>query len=291
MEKQVVYLCNSCKKTQMILFTPQMREEFLPKDLNGLALYSHSHICTYGMIGVNNIYVDHNLDVRSYQFQKLPKYIIPKKTLVPLPGSKKTVDNLREIHLTHINNMNDLNIILTNEMIGTEIVIGKFDKEKNSPLKIMRSDMEMVELKYYRSNTPYTSQIEKWLSALLNFLEMIPPSKLGIIVEIFQYILEEKNKFPTKFEKMILKTILASHEIFFVNNNTNMDTSFLQGLYGENEGATMQKILQLIDEYPLMPLHEYSLKTKEDIVFVIYCFLLLEKHGLIEINRPGIILN
>ncbi len=288
-EKQVVYLCDVCKTTQMILFTPKMKEEFLPKDLNGLALYSHSHMCANGMIGVNNLYIDHNLDVRSYNFLKLPKYVPKKKMVIPMPGKPVDNDNLKFIHITHINSKNDLNIILFNEMTGTEIQIGTFDKKNTSPQKIVKSEMEMVILKYYYSNTMYTSQIEKWLVSLTCFLEMIPPSKLGIIVEVFRYILEEKNKMPTKFEQMIMKTILASHEIFFTNNNTNMDTAFLTGLYGEAEGKTMQAIMELIDENPLMALHQYSQKLNEEIVYTIYCFLILEKHGLITINRPGII--
>ncbi|MCY3410821.1 MAG: hypothetical protein INQ03_04200 [Candidatus Heimdallarchaeota archaeon] len=290
--KRVVYLCNECNITQNIVFTPEMKEEYIPKDLNGLALYSHIHTCALGMLGVNNLYIDHNLDVRSYQYIKLPKYVPKKKVAIPMPGAPKVGGEagLKELKITQVARKNDLNLVINFELIGTELTIGTFDRKNSPPVKKLSSDMEMVSLIYYRSNTGYTSQIEKWLIEFVNSIEMIPPSKLGIIVEVLRYILEEKDNEPGEFEKMILKTILASHEIYFQNNNTNLDVSFLKELYGENEGNAMASILDLIDQFPLMPLHNYALNLDEEIVFVIYCFLIMEKHGLITIHRPGIIM-
>lgn len=287
---RVQYLCNECNVAQNILFTPKMRDEYIPKDLNGLALYSDIHICTMGILGVNNLYIDHNLHVRSYSYVKLPDYKAKKSNGIPMPGkSSEESHDLNEIIITQIFEKNDINITIYNAYSETLLNLGNVDYNKQAPVKTLTSTMGIVNLKFYYSDTRYTSQLEKWLELFVNIYESLPPSRFGVIVEVLRFLLDEKDNFPSEFDEMIMKTILASHEIYFELVEGDRDVNFLNNAYGEEEGKVMKLILELIEENPMLPLHDYSLTLKEEIVFVIYCFLLLEKHGLIIIYRPGII--
>lgn len=287
---RVNYLCNECKVAQNIVFSPKMKEEYIPEDLNGLALYSDIHICTLGILGVNNLYIDHNLDVRSYSYVKLPDYKVKKSVGIPIPGkSSEEAQNSTEIKITQIFEKNDINISIYNSYSDTLLNLGNIDFKKQAPVKTLTSNMGKVNLKFYYSNTRYTSQLEKWLELFINIYESLPPSRFGVIIEVIRFLLDEKDSFPSEFDEMIMKTILASHEIFFEILEGDHDVEFLNDAYGEEEGKVMKLILTLIEENPMLPLHNYSLSLKEEIVFVIYCFLLLEKHGLITIYRPGII--
>lgn len=287
---RVQYLCNECNVAQNIVFSPKMKKEYIPKDLSGLALYSDIHICTMGILGVNNLYIDHNLHVRSYSYVKLPDYKAKKSNGIPMPGkSSEDSHDLTEIIITQIFEKNDINITIYNAYSETLLNLGNVDYNKQAPVKTLTSAMGIVNLKFYYSKTRYTSQLEKWLELFVNIYESLPPSRFGVIVEVLRFLLDEKDNFPSEFDEMIMKTILASHEIYFELVEGAHDGDFLDNVYGEGEGKVMKLILELIEENPMLPLHDYSLTLKEEIVFVIYCFLLLEKHGLIIIYRPGII--
>lgn len=266
-----------------------MKEEYLgDPDSNGLTLYSHIHICKFGFLGVNNLQIDHNLHVRSYNFIELPEYKKPSVAVVP--GAPKVISDKRQVRVTHLLEKNALNIIIRNEISDYQINVGTIDFSKMAARKTIRSMNGKVIGKFYYSNSVYTSQMEKWGELFLNLIEYLLPSKLGVILEVLQFIMEEKNEFPSQLDKNIIQTILSSHDIFF-EIIAEEDKDQLMESYGESEGSTMIKILEAIKQDMMIQLHQLVLDLKEDIIFIIYCALILERHGYIIIHRPGIIEN
>ena len=110
-ESVVTYLCNECKTTQNVIFTPIMNQEFILDDpefqASGLALYSHMHVCKFGILGVNSLFIDHNLHVRSYNYVNLPKYKIKTKVSIPMPGAPKSDEGATStLRVTHVRDKN-----------------------------------------------------------------------------------------------------------------------------------------------------------------------------------------
>lgn len=282
--KRVVYLCNECKLQQRIIWSELDREKWYPPPpYNGLALFSHIHPCKGGILGVNNLYIDHNLDVRSYQFVKLPEFQRKKKLMIP--GAPKPKNP--EVNLTHIKEKGDLNMIIINEMAGANITIGKIPEE--DPIKIVSSEMEMVQIKYYSSNTTFSKFMNKWINLFVNAVEMLLPSTLGLYVDALIYILEEKNTLPGDFDTQILKMILASLDVYITSQPID-DISHLSSIYGD-EGALMVEIFDILHDNIAVRLHELVLNLKNvSIKKIIYSVLMLENHGAIIVDRPGIII-
>ncbi len=204
-----------------------------------------------------------------------------------VPGTPR-IKKTKMIKMTHILEKNDLNIIIENKISDYAIQVGTISFDKTSPIKTIKSDSELIIVQYYYSNTMYSSQIELWFELLIENLESLLPSKLGVMIEVLKFILEERRDFPSPLDKSIIQMIFASHDIFF-EVISDISPDFLVEAYGDAEGSTMIKILDIIKNDLMVQLHSLVITLKEDIVFIIYCMLLLEVHGLINIHRPGII--
>ena len=290
-QNRVQDLCNECNNPQTIIFTPSMKQSYILEDpefqARGLALYTDTHSCLQGITGANNLFIDHNLHVRSYKYLNLPEYKPKPKGGIPLPSAQPTDDTMEKIHISHIKEINDLNMTMHIAFFDAMFIFGHPDIQNAAPLKLLRSDSQLVTLRYYHSNSRYTSQMEKWLMLFINIFEYLPPSRLGLVLELIKFILEGKDNFPSEFDENIIKLILASHEIFLELNEMT-GTEYLDA-YGKDEALTMKELLLLLQEDPLKPLHQFSNDLNEDVVFTIYCILILEKHGSITVHRPGII--
>ena len=285
MAGRVQYLCNKCKISQIIQFTDQMKEIYVTKDPNGLSLYSHIHLCEDGFVGINNLYIDHNLDVRSYSFVEIPQY--KRKVKMMVPGAPKIKKDKELINVTHISFKNDLNLLIQFDISEFVIQIGSYNHSNNVPLQTLVSSSGIVCIHYYESAMKFTSQLEQWLQTLLDSLEVLVPNKLGLIVEILQFIIRDKDKFPSDLDKNIIKTILVSHDIFF-EFNQGVDISHLSHAYGEENGVLMEALIEIIETNPLIKLHKLVLKFKKSVITIMFALLILEIHGVIKINRPGI---
>ncbi len=280
--KLVHYLCNECKKQQNITFTDKDKSDFYPPPpFNGLTLFSHLHTCKGGVTGVNNLYIDHNLDVRSYNFVKLPEFQRKRKMMIP--GAPKPKNP--EVNITHIRAKNDLNIIMINEVAGANITIGTIPE--TDPVKILSSDMEMVQIKYFESNTKLDNLMEKWMQMLVNSIEVLLPSNIGLILESLIYILEEKRMFPSDFDAKLIRTILASHDVY-ISNVSEDSVDHLKNIY--EDGEYMVGIIALLKENSTMRLHDFTNQMRGvSIKKIIYAILMLENHGAIHVDRPGIL--
>lgn len=282
---RVQYLCNQCKISQNIQFTDDMKDLYITRDPNGLSLYSHVHLCEMGMAGVNNLFIDHNLDVRSYSFIEFPGFKKLSKMLIP--GTPEVKKEKKIVHLTHITHKNDLNILIQFDMASFVVQIGPYNHSNNVPQHTLVSNSGIVNIHYYESDVKFTSQIEQWLDTLLDNLEILVPGKLGIVIELLQFIIRDNDKYPTDLDKNIIKTILVSHDIFF-ELNREVDINHLSHAYGEENGMLMRGLIEMIEKDPLVQLHQMVLTFKKNIVATMFALLILEVHEAIIIHRPDI---
>lgn len=285
MNGRVQYLCNQCKTSQLIHFNEEMKKEYISSNLNGLSLFSHIHLCENGLAGVNNLYIDHNMNVRSYSFIEIPQY--KRKIKMKIPGAPKIQKQMETIKLTHISYKNDINLFIQFEMSEFSIQIGPNNLSNSVPEKSMVSSGGFIRLHYFESGSKFTSQLEQWLMVFIDNLEILIPGKLGIIVEILQFIIKDRENYPSDLDKNIIKTILVSHDIFF-DFIQGINVSHLAHAYGEENGILMLKIMDMIEKESMIKLHEMVLKFKKSIVTIMFALLILEMHGVIIINRPGI---
>lgn len=285
MAERVQYQCNQCKISQIIQFTNEMREQYITRDPNGLSLYSHIHLCENGMAGVNNLFIDHNLDVRSYSFIELPQY--KRELKMSIPGAPKIDKEKSIIKVTQISYKNDLNIKIQFEAGKFDIDVGSFSPAKSNLQNILVSPFNLVYLHFYESEVRFTPQVEQWLNALIENLEILVPGKLGLIIEILQFIIRDKDKYPSDLDKNIIKTILVSHDIFF-ELNSEVDISHLSHAYGEENGVLMLNIIEMIEKDAMVNLHNMVLNFKKNVVTIMFALLILEVHGVVTIYRPGI---
>ncbi|MCY3411849.1 MAG: hypothetical protein INQ03_09475 [Candidatus Heimdallarchaeota archaeon] len=281
----VQYLCNQCNKSQNIRFTDEMRSSFITGDPNGLSLFSHIHLCENGIAGVNNLNIDHNLHVRGYNFVELPRYEVKKKSMVP--GAPKIQKSSNSVIITHIFDKNDLNLVFNFSKFGYNVQIGNFNPETREPIEKLKSEKGSVLLQVFESEVKYTSQVQKWLRIFLENLDFIVPSRLGLFIEILQFILEEKNQYPSEMDRKIIKSILVSYDIF-MEFKGDMHYSTLTHVYGEENGTLMVGCVDALKEDPLTSLHELVQKFKKNIVKILFALLILEIHGVIEIHSPDI---
>lgn len=299
--KDVKYFCNGCKQYRKLTVDLEQMVDFV-KNESGLTQYSDIHTCKNGVLGINNLYIDHNFDVRSYELLELPKHRILKKISFPIPGlptpKSKNQEGVsfKEITITHIDENNDFRVIISDQLLGSNINIGKVNINKEIPFATVYSDIGSVSIAFYSSNIPFTETMETWLNLFVNTIEILPPTEIGLIIETLRYILEYCNERPSDFDNRMIKTIIASHEIFILpKDERKLDIA--QEKYPqlpEFDIDKMKKLMEQVkennkDELNFVPLQRYTTNYDDDMTHLIYTFLIMEKIGVIEIERPGII--
>ncbi len=287
-QQVVTYVCDACKQVRRLAFTPEIYSQYVADDLTGLALFSDIHDCADGLKEVNNLYIDHDFNVRSFALLKLPEYRKKQVGMIPIP-SAAAVDDLKDIILTQINKKNDLNIEIHELALDVKIIVGE---AAEVPISTLESDMGMVQLNFYPSTTIYTPEIEIWFNQFVNIIEILPPTKISFLIEVIQYILDNMDHNPTEFDLKLVKTILASHEVFFTLSKIERLTSFVSNnpydLSSKDLGI-MQNMIDTIDEKPMIPLKDFVILYDIDFVHTIYLFLILEVQKIVIIDRPGIV--
>ena len=264
---------------------------------NGLVMHSDSHRCENGIIGINNLQIDKHFSVRGFTFLELPQRKLPQAAGlgIPVPKSHATGD-LKTYIITHIPPNEVLRVIIIDHMLNVKINIGKVVENKDIPILTVNSDMGLLKIEFYPSEVIFTPMLEKWFTILVNIMEILPATKIGLIVDTLKYVLDSSFNEPLKFDVIFLKTILASHEIYF-EMVEGSDLSWADHLainatpkYREKDVAVMMKIMAHLEENPYIPLQQYvSKELHQDLRYLIYIFLLLEVEELIRIERPGII--
>jgi hypothetical protein len=291
------YICNHCKQDRNYILDESSHHELVDKSPNGLVMYSDSHRCQNGIIGINNLQIDKHFSVRGFTFLELPQRRIPKASGLNIPVPRgPSPDQMKMFSITQIPPDEKLRIMIIDHMLNVKINIGKVNENEELSILTINSDMGLLEIVFYPSEIPFTPTLEKWFTILVNIMEVLPATKIGLIVDTLKYVLDSSFNEPIEFDIIFLKTILASHEIYFEMIEDG-ELSWADHLainaapkYREKDVAVMMKIMAHLEENPYIPLQQYvSKELHQDLRYLIYIFLLLEVEGLIRIERPGII--
>ncbi|MFV2014672.1 MAG: hypothetical protein ACC656_04550, partial [Candidatus Heimdallarchaeota archaeon] len=214
---------------------------------------------------------------------------------IPVPKAP-SLDEMKIYIITHLPPNVRLKIVIIDHMLKVKINIGKVVEDAEIPILTTQSDLGLMEIVFYPSEVTFSPMLEKWFTILVNTMEVLPATKIGLIVDTLKYILDSSINEPIEFDIIFLKTILASHEIYF-EMIEGSDLSWADHLainatpkYREKDVAVMMKIMAHLEKNPYIPLQQYvSKELHQDLRYLIYIFLLLEVEGLIRIERPGIV--
>lgn len=268
-------------------------EEKVSKSANGLVLYSDLHRCDEGILAINNAYVDLDFAVRSYSSIELPDKRTPViKSLpgLPLPQTK-VAQTTREYTITQMLPKKSLRLIIEDNRLDAIIKIGRIPK-KEKPIAVAESDQGSIILDYYPSELDYNTNMEKWFNILVNQLELLPVTRLGLFVETLRFIHSFYRSPPDAFQIKQLQTILSSHETYFkqlIDLSESESLGTINAKYGEDLGNLSLKILGVLKENPKFSLKEVAFKLDWDLIHLIYTLLIMEQEGFIEIHRPAIV--
>ena len=190
----------------------------IEKSPNGLVSYAEIHRCSDGLLNIFNLQIDANHLIRSFNLLKLPIHRRPSTLTVPgIPTPKIKSDEKRlNFNIGKMFSDEGFRIVIYDDMINVSINIGDVDTKKEIIIAQLESDHGTVRLDYYYSDIQYTPNIEKLLSILVNTLEIVPPTKIGLFVETLRYIYSIHKQVPNSFHIKLLKTILTTHETHFI---------------------------------------------------------------------------
>lgn len=294
-------ICEACNAKRGVKIEKETHRKKIGESKNGLVVYSTVHKCQDGYPVITNMHIDHNGDIRSRTRETFPPMIQKKKQngpSVPIPSIKRTYqkDDLKKIFIRNMKGKNLVQLKLKSELIGIELIIGDEIRENTDPIGVIESNFCFTTLEYYDANIPFTKEVEQWLLMVANILDTLPPTNLGNLWEVLNYMQDGLVDCPTDFDERLLKRILTSHEIIVhfgdlsveeqekrledLKQNLDMETAILleeiESLIKENQGQelTLRDIVRLAKE--------------EDTLKVIYLFLMLEFKKIISYEAPGI---
>ncbi|MHA2172432.1 MAG: hypothetical protein ACXAB7_21385 [Candidatus Kariarchaeaceae archaeon] len=264
---------------------------------NGLAILSDIHRCEEGILGISNLHIDQDFAIRSFSILELPAIrkpfseTSPSPPMIPVPQAdpKKLVNSYS---ITQMLDEKGFRVVIVDEGLNAILNIGQVDVVTETKVTTVISDLGMVFLDYYPSAITFNSNLEKWLSVLVNLLEILPPTKLGLFIETLRFIHGLYRTAPTNFHILQLKTILTCHETFFSINKVRARYKKIRDIaskYGEENAELIKSLLYYLEENPSAPLQHFAKNFDRDLVYLIYLFLILEQEGLVVIQRPGVV--
>lgn len=288
------YYCDLCKTPRNFEIDPLQHFENVTESKNGLAQYSDIHPCRDRITGVNNLRIDSDFAVRTIEKQELEPVRAPQKFAIPgVNGSLVNLPKLKNLYVSSVNPQNSFRAIIIDKWLLTKMSFGVKNAEEDIPIQTLTSDLGGLVLSFYESDIIYSANLEKWLYILINSLECLPPTRFGFVVETLRYVLNLHHKEPTASDTLFLRTMLASHEIYFKAtedpNRFDEIAVNLSGKLEDIEASLLMELVALLELQPSVPLLEYIKIHNYDLEYLIYLFLILEKEGLIIIDRPGIV--
>ncbi len=293
------FQCQECKEMRQYQVDVLDHEKRISKSSNGLVIYSETHRCSDGLLNINNLQIDANYAVRSYGQLKLPEHRKATPKAVPgLPSPKIIHDEDRKnFNITSMLPENGFRLVIYDEMVNVSINIGEVKVKKEPIISRIESDHGYIIADYYHSKIPFSDNVEKLLVILINTLEIVPPTKIGLFVETLRYIHEIQQSSPSAFHIKLLKTILTTHETYFILENVeNVDpiTSDLKYKYGDEMGNFAKELVDHLFKNPMTTLQNFmnlesAAHKNDDLIYLIHTFMLIEQTGLLIIDRPGIV--
>ncbi|RMG26350.1 MAG: hypothetical protein D6732_21370 [Methanobacteriota archaeon] len=295
-------ICEECNTKKGVKIDRDIHAQKIENSKNGLVVYSTIHKCRDGYPSITNIHVDHNGDIRSRTRESFPpmKQRTKKKDTmaVPVPTIKRTYvkDDLKKILIRNMKDKSLVKIVLKSELMGIELRIGDEAYEEAEPISSVESDFCFTTLEYFDEEIPFTKQVERWLQLVANILDTLPPTNLGNLWEVLNYMQDGITDCPTEFDEHLIKRILTSHEIIVHFGDLSAEEqqkrlSELKGNLDPETAALLEKIEEIIKEKHTEDLTLRDiilLAPEEDTLKVIYLFLMLEFKKIITYEAPGI---
>ena len=205
-------------------------------------------------------------------------------------------DDLKKILIRNMKDKSLVKIVLKSELMGVELRIGEEVGEDIAPIGTAESDFCFTLLEYFDTSIPFTKEVEQWLQLVANILDTLPPTNLGNLWEVLNYMQDGIADVPTEFDERLLKRILTSHEIIVQFGNLTPEDqekrlAELKDNLDSETASLLEKIEKLIkesqdDEVSLRDI--VRLAPEEDTLKVIYLFLMLEFKKIVTYEAPGI---
>jgi len=245
-----------------------------------------------GLLGVNNIHVDGNLNVRSIERLQLPDEKETKKSqfLIPSPSMN---NQFTRLEIAKISNVEHFRFIITDVALKFQLNVGEVKPQKESPLFSILSQQGSVNLQFYGSVQGEDTHIKSWMQVFIDLLEKLPPTNFGLFIESLRHIQSLIKVDPTPFHINLIKTILVSQDIFFEQGPNITSKGDLITMMNENYGGDsaydIAVLLDKIEKSPELPLIDFIKMCNTDIITLIYLILILEQEDAIIVRRPNFI--
>ncbi|MHA2403932.1 MAG: hypothetical protein ACXADH_13135, partial [Candidatus Kariarchaeaceae archaeon] len=274
--RETRYQCSVCSRLRSYPVDIEEHSQKVKDSPNGLVIHSDIHRCDNGILGINNLHIDHDFAIRSFENLQLPIKRRPIKSSVPgipLPAPLANItsdgNSMRTYPITKMIPDKDFRIRIIDERLRVIIKIGEINPKEEKMVAYITSDLGTIELEYYACSIRYNSNLEKWFSILTNLLEKLPPTTIGLFIETLMFIHSLELTPPSTFLITQLKTILTSHETHFQlkekQENVTARLGYVAGKYGDEVAVVMNELISYLVANPLVPLRYFTRTHSEDL--------------------------
>lgn len=282
------YHCIACDTTKRVTVPKEVHERRVALSTNGLAGYSDIHYCWDGILGVNNLQIDKNMAVRSFSTIEFPsvRKIREPRTGIPIPSTPKPVKNIYKIDHILDKYHKSMKLVVRDKGLNAELYVGYF-LDGEVPDITIKSELGSVVLEFYNNEIKATFALKKWLQVMVDTIEKIPPTKLGLMIEALRFVQESREKRPTPFEIDQLYALLTTHKIK-IKPIKIFSVSNLRGKYGDEFADKVWEMFKYLDKNKKREviLQEFMSVLDKDLRFITFSAFILELEGLIELIRP-----
>jgi len=288
------YLCPTCRKQLAHPLDIQKHKELVSKSKNGLVLYSDIHRCVNEILGVCNIRVDNDLNVRGFEYIKLPSLQNRVSKLGILVATRKARSDYPEGIVTNIVDGVRLKLIMSMKKIDFRLNVGNVNSLHDPVIDLLHSTNGDIDLYLCGSNLPSYDNLKVWLQVIIDLLDGTQPCILGLILESFKYIIENNDHLPQQKDVQILRMILDSYFTCIEDINQGVVSSLFKGggrsIFkskkgsGKTELSTIIKITDEIVKEPNQPILNLIKINPEHFMDIIATLIKLEEAGIIRME-------
>ncbi|MDH5647570.1 MAG: hypothetical protein OEZ01_16285 [Candidatus Heimdallarchaeota archaeon] len=288
------YQCSECKEVRFISVQLSHTNPNSPKDANGLVIYSDIHRCRNGVLGINNLHIDRNYAIRSFDVLELDLLASKNskvKSFIPAPNIKKDQNKINKYLITDLIENRSIRFTLQNYPQNYIFNIGHVGSKDEEPLLIVYSKNRSISLEVFQGNIKLTQTSELWLHNLVNLIEQHQPNHLGICIEAFRYIIDVHRTDVNEFYLNILSTIISSQNCFLlpVSSIPPSNEELLES-YGEDEIIIYKLLIQMIYTASEITIHYILSQFEIDVPYLLHMITnLIEDKYIIQSKSSSII--
>jgi len=281
--REASYRCSLCGQNRHIHVDIEHHRARVSRSPNGLLSISDIHYCTDGLLSLNNLHVDHNLHVRSFSLMELPDK--KRKSISVLGIPEPGIRDISTYRITRMIAEGGYRIVLIDKQLQVKLNIGEVIPEEK-PDETITSKKGDVILEYYTSDLPLRKFNRIWFQELVDALESLPPTRLGLFIEALRYVYKHEGQKPDFFGVQQLRTLLTSHKTNFTVLKHNWKAiRTVTNKYGNDKRESIDDMLRLIRNQPGISLREIQIQMRKDLVYLIFLAIILEFEGILEIHR------